>query len=76
MGKGKAIDPRNWGSAQIPEEEMDVEAQRRAFEAYARPHRDEREENMKTHESERPPPARAGHPVEVDMSLREENARL
>ncbi|KZT71104.1 hypothetical protein DAEQUDRAFT_779271, partial [Daedalea quercina L-15889] len=37
-GKGKTIDPRNWGSAQIPEEELDIEAQRRALEDCSHPH--------------------------------------
>ena len=31
--KGKAIDPRNWGNVQLPEEEMDLNLQRAAYES-------------------------------------------
>ncbi|KAI0719920.1 hypothetical protein C8Q72DRAFT_890780 [Fomitopsis betulina] len=36
-GKGKGIDPRNWGAAQIPDEELDIEAQHRAYKMYSNP---------------------------------------
>lgn len=38
-GKGKAVDPRNWGSAQIPEEELDMEYQHHILEQYSPSHR-------------------------------------
>ncbi|KAJ3475739.1 hypothetical protein NLI96_g11638 [Meripilus lineatus] len=34
--KGKTVDPREWGAANIPETEMDLEAQRRELAMYAR----------------------------------------
>ena len=36
--KGKGFDPRNWGAAGLNPSEIDVDAQRLAFEAYARAH--------------------------------------
>ncbi|KAJ3476258.1 hypothetical protein NLI96_g11283 [Meripilus lineatus] len=35
QGKGKTVDPHNWGAANLPEKEMDVEAQRKELERYA-----------------------------------------
>ncbi|KAK0230565.1 hypothetical protein IW262DRAFT_1453465 [Armillaria fumosa] len=35
-GKGKAADPRNWGAAQLSDEELDVDEQRRAFKFWNR----------------------------------------
>lgn len=37
MDKGKGIDPRNWGNAEIPPEDLDIEAQKRAYAILANP---------------------------------------
>ncbi len=37
--KGKTVDPRNWGAADIPNSKLDPELQRRALEFYAKYHR-------------------------------------
>lgn len=37
MDKGKGIDPRNWGNAEIAPEDLDIEAQKRAYAILANP---------------------------------------
>ncbi|KAL0565824.1 hypothetical protein V5O48_016195 [Marasmius crinis-equi] len=61
-GNGKAVDPRNWGAAQLPEEELNVQRQKAEFEHYSRARKDKAKEvepaqdSSESSESEPEPP--------------------